>query len=252
MIPNIIHFCFGMAEDFGGKPFSIFHFIAVKSAYEINKPEEIFFYYKYEPEGEWWDAAKPYLTLVKIEPPHSFKGRPLKHFAHKSDVLRLLMLKEKGGIYLDMDTVCKKSFGDLLDYKFVIGKEGKYFPKKLCNAVMLSEKNSEFVNLWIEEYGSFRSTGNDRYWAEHSVKVPYRISKKHPALLHIESYTSFHYPLYHPSSLRKLFIKDNDYKEAYCHHLWENGSYEKYLKNLNKEYILNVSTTYNTIARKYL
>ena len=252
MIPNIIHFCFGMDKDFGGKPFSIFHFIAVKSAYEINKPLRIYFYYKYEPEGEWWEAAKRYITLEKIEPPDTIKGRVGKHYAHKSDVLRLLVLKEKGGIYLDMDTICKKPFSDLLDNKFVIGKEGKYNKHGLCNAVMMSEKNAEFINLWLDEYSSFRSQGNDRYWAEHSVTIPYQIAKCHPELLHVECYKSFHYPLYSPLSLKKLFLENNDYKEAYCHHLWESGSYEKYLKNLNKDYILNVSTTYNTLARKYL
>jgi len=38
MIPNIFHFCYGFTKDFGGKPFSLVHYLALKSAYEINRP----------------------------------------------------------------------------------------------------------------------------------------------------------------------------------------------------------------------
>ena len=123
MIPKIIHFCYGFDKNFGGKPFSIFHYIAIRSAFEVNKPVEIFLYYKYEPEGVWWEKAKKFAVTEKVEPPETIKGKTLNHYAHKSDVMRLQILKEKGGIYLDMDTVCKKPFDILLDNKFVIGKD---------------------------------------------------------------------------------------------------------------------------------
>ena len=50
-IPNIFHFCFGFTPDFGGKPFSLVHYLAVKSAHEVNKPDMMHFYHKYEPTG---------------------------------------------------------------------------------------------------------------------------------------------------------------------------------------------------------
>ena len=105
MIPNIFHFCYGLAEDFGGKPFSLVHFLAVKSALEVNRPDEIFFYYKYEPKGEWWDKTKKIVTMVKVIPPDMIFGNELVHVAHKADILRLNILIEKGGIYLDLDTI---------------------------------------------------------------------------------------------------------------------------------------------------
>ena len=54
MIPNIIHFIFGMAPDFGGIPFSMVNYLAIKSAIDINKPETVIFHYEFEPEGSWW------------------------------------------------------------------------------------------------------------------------------------------------------------------------------------------------------
>ena len=252
MIPNIFHFCYGLAEDFGGKPFSLVHFLAVKSALEVNRPDEIFFYYKYEPKGEWWDKTKKIVTMVKVIPPDMIFGNELVHVAHKADILRLNILIEKGGIYLDLDTISKKSFAPLLDNKFVIGKQGKWRKMGLCNAVMMSEMNSGFAKIWLNEYKNFRSKGKDKYWAEHSVSVPLKLSKYHPNLLHIENYDSFHFPLYYSFSLKKLFVENNNYPNAYCHHLWEGGSWEKYLKNLTVENIFKYDTTYNVIARKFL
>jgi len=51
MIPNIIHFIYGLKEDFGGIPFSLVHYLAIKSACEVNRPEQINFYFRYEPKG---------------------------------------------------------------------------------------------------------------------------------------------------------------------------------------------------------
>ena len=48
MIPNKLHFVFGLSETFGGKPWSLCHYLAVKSAIELNNPEKAYLYYKYK------------------------------------------------------------------------------------------------------------------------------------------------------------------------------------------------------------
>jgi hypothetical protein len=35
-IPNVFHFAFGFQSDFGGKPFGLVHYLAIKSACEVN------------------------------------------------------------------------------------------------------------------------------------------------------------------------------------------------------------------------
>lgn len=97
MIPNVIHFIFGFAHDFGGKPFSLVHYLAIKSAHMVNSPERINFYCQYEPEGEWWEKAKPYVNVIFVTPPTEIFGIPLHHIAHQTDVLRLQVLIEQGG-----------------------------------------------------------------------------------------------------------------------------------------------------------
>jgi hypothetical protein len=37
----------------------MYRYIAVKSAYDVNKPDKIYFYYFYEPYGYWWDKTCP-------------------------------------------------------------------------------------------------------------------------------------------------------------------------------------------------
>jgi hypothetical protein len=133
MVPNILHFVFGMAPDFGGKPFSLVHYLSVRSAVELNAPEHAYFHFEYEPSGEWWEKAKPLLTLNRIVAPERIMGNELRHVAHKADVVRLKMLNETGGIYLDLDTISVKPFTGLLNTSFLIGQELRipYSPKNV-------------------------------------------------------------------------------------------------------------------------
>ena len=261
MIPNIFHFVFGLAEDFGGKPFSLCHYLAIKSALENNPGGEARFYYKHKPQGEWFKKIEPSLTLVQIEPPTEIFGRPLLHVAHQTGVVRLQVLLQHGGIYMDVDTISRKPFTPLLQHSCVLGVQG--FPNApidgLCDAVILAEKGSEFLRHWLLSYQSHRSKGRDQHWAEHAVHMPHKLALQYPHLLHIEPYSSFHYPLYHGDEpvtsqhgIKVLFEQDREFGNAYCHHAWESMTWEPYLKDLTIEDIKNNNTTYNNLARKYL
>jgi Glycosyltransferase sugar-binding region containing DXD motif len=279
MIPNVFHFVFGMAADFGGMPFNLVHYLSIKSAIVVNKPDAVYFHYQYEPEGEWWSKAKELLTLNKITAPTNFMGNELCHMAHKADVVRLQALKETGGIYLDTDTISVKPLTTLLQKNFVIGHELKasYIPKNfrqrakqvvrrqfglvkdvttesigLCNAVLLSEKNGAFVSQWLEEYKTFRSQGRDKYWNEHSVLVPLRLAAECPNQITKLNPYAFHYPLYTEQGLKSMFEEVTEFPDAYLHHLWESFSWDKYLSKLTSEEIKTKDTTYNLIARRFL
>lgn len=78
---------------------------------------ERYSHYEHLPTGPWWDLIEPSLELIKTVVPDSYLGRPLKHFAHKADVLRLLAMKYSGGIYLDIDMFVWVHQLVLKDYK---------------------------------------------------------------------------------------------------------------------------------------
>lgn len=189
MIPNRIHFVFGLDPAFGGKPFSFIHFLAIASASAVNGPSEIIFHHAYEGSGEWWERARPLVRLNRVSAPEAVHGRTVSHYAHKADVLRLEILRNEGGIYLDADTFCVRPFRPLLEHSTVMGIEPN---AGLCNAVILAEPGAPFITEWLARYGDF--SGDD--WRSHSVSLPCQLSREQPDLIHVEDEHSFFFPTY--------------------------------------------------------
>jgi len=120
-IPNILHFIFGLQETTEDFWFSFY--LSVLSAYIVNKPDAIYFYYHYEPKGPWWEKLKqiPSLKLQKVDLPTHFGKKPIRQTAHKADKLRLDVLFENGGVYLDIDTISVRPYKSLLSNEVVLG-----------------------------------------------------------------------------------------------------------------------------------
>ena len=199
-IPNIIHFVFGLKKQ--NEEFLFVYYLSVYSAWFINKPEKIYFYYYYEPYGKWFEKLKniPNIILEKVELPTHIGKKPLKKVAHKADIIRMQKLIERGGIYMDIDTISVKPYHDLLDNDVVLGKEGDY---GICNAVMMTQPNSEFFKIWMEKYeNEFISDG----WGEASIILPKKIYYKYPNLISLQEEDVFFYP--GPSEVDKIFEKD--------------------------------------------
>lgn len=258
VIPNIFHFVYGFKKQ--TEDFELYKYLSIKSAIDINKPTKVYFHYKYEPIGKYWEKIKPYLTLEYVEPPSEIYGNDLLHYAHQADVIRLQKLQKYGGIYLDIDTICLKSFNDLRVYDFVIGIQGNNNNSEiygLCNAVMLSKPQSEFVIEWIDTYTTFRSKGRDEYWDEHSVLMPLKLAYKYTNKIKILDNNVFYNPLWYNihDILFNEKINIDEYKKLvnnnYCIHLWDTYTNE-YLSKLTCEDILNTNTLYNIFTRKFL
>jgi hypothetical protein len=141
-----------------------------------NNPDKIYFYYHYEPNGRWWEKTKEICEIIFVPIPTHIGNKELKKVAHKSDILRMKILKQYGGIYLDIDTICIRNYQDLLYNKFVIANEitdsGRNM--ELCNAIMMCEPNCSFINDWWNHYEKFF---NPDGWQEASTILPYEISK---------------------------------------------------------------------------
>jgi hypothetical protein len=265
MIPNIIHFCFGLEDGFGGKPFSFIHYLAIKSAYECNRPQAINFYYKYKPDGEWWEKSQRYLNLIACDPPKEIFGNSLLHYAHRADVLKLEVLLREGGVFLDLDVLCLRPFGKLMRYDVVLGRQGS---RGLCNAVLLAAPGSGFLRKWRQAYAAFRSKGRDEFWDEHSVLVPARIAADNPGLAHIQGEFSFFWPRGEmvsplwgkrvsgafPRLMQsfKTVVSRAVLSRVYCIHLWESQWWEAYLKGLTPEYVRKGKNNFCRLCRRFL
>jgi hypothetical protein len=248
MIPNVIHFCFGLAPR---PQFGFLEYLALRSALEINQPERIYFHYQHESRGRWWEMAKRMVVLNRVEPPTQIFGRPLWHYAHQCDVLRLLMLQRHGGIYLDIDTLCVRPFTALLRNACVMGRQPG---RGLCNAVILSEAEGMFVNAWLESYRNFRSVGRDAYWDEHSVLVPAQLIGQ-PELR--ESITicderAFFFP--HWNNMEAFFESGDEapFARSYCIHYWETLTRQRWLGRIEPASAAMGQSNFARLVRRIL
>lgn len=218
MIPNRYHYIFGMNPN--DKPFSFIHYLCIRSCIAVNNPASVTLYYEYEPDGIWWNEVKRLVTTTAVVAPRRIFGRPINRTAHRADVLRLELLIQAGGIYLDVDVLCLRSFKSLLHYECVLGEEHN---EGLCNAVILAQPNSPFLRRWFAEYSSF----NDQQWNEHSVRVPRRLADAHPDQLHIEPPTAFYWPMHWPNHLAQFFLSPGSCfsERSFCVHLWESKTW---------------------------
>ena len=244
MIPNIVHFVY-----INERPWKLHHYLSVKSAFRL-KPESVNIWLDKEPEGEWWELTKPLVNLNFVEAPTEIFGIPITQPAHKSDVIRLQVLLEQGGIYADTDTIFIKPFNDILNNKFVLGQQGINGCEGLCPAIILSEKNSTFGQQWLtgfKDYFKGGPPGSDT-WCTHSVQYPQLLSQQIPNEITILGHETFFWPLYHQPHMEMLFEQNKQFPNAYSHHLWESSG-KSYLDTLTIDYIINNNTTFTNIVK---
>jgi len=254
-VPNIIHFCY-----FGGRPFGLVNYAAVKAAARVNNPDKIYLNYDTEPSGEWWMKAKQFCEPVKIESVEEACGQKLAMPAHKADVWRLKKLLETGGIYLDTDVICNRPFGKLKENSVVLGEEkarGKTVG--LCNAAILAEPGANFLKRWRDGYDpakslwrGLRSSGHDLYWTELSIKYPYFLSHYWADEVEVVPFERFYGFGWSPEDLKKFYETDDKIPEPYIYHLWSNSAYDRYLKDVSEEFVKSGDTNFSRLVVKYL
>jgi len=247
--PKIFHFITGLAPDFGGKPFSFIHYMAVRSALLANPGFKARIYFEHEPKGLYWEHTKPMVEPVLVTAPKEIFGKRLRSFAHQADVLRLEILMREGGVYLDLDTITLRSFEPLMGDRLVMGQElgpnRKYIG--LCNATMITPPGSKFLETWYQQYRNF----SDELWNTFSVVLPSRLSREMPQDIKIEPVTSFFWPSWDEEGINSLFLECKDFSAGYSIHLWESRSW-KHISNLTAHEVLQKRTSYNLLARRYL
>jgi hypothetical protein len=238
MIPNIVHFNYGLVEQ--KEEFLFVYYIAILSCKVINYQDKIFFHYHFEPFGKWWDKTKVLVDLIRVKIPTHLGEKELKKVAHKSDVLRINVLKEYGGIYLDIDTICVKPYARLLSNNMVMGVEITDSRKflGLCNAIMFSKPNSSFITEWVSQYEQhFNPDG----WQESSTILPFEISKTNKDITVLQR-NVFFYPCWDRIDL--IFEKESEIPdELITLHFWNHYAMD-YIKNISGfDWVLDNSHT---------
>lgn len=237
-----INFFFGLNHTFCYKPFSFFHYLNILSAKRQNPDYTINLYYGFKPETHLFDLLDSVCNKIQITNiPTEIAGKNFAYAEHVGDLLRIQKLYEEGGIYLDIDVVCVRSFDALTDYECVLGEEyGAYLEDGsekyigLCNATILAKKQSKFLKAWIESY--FLDYRKD--WNYNSVIKPDQIAKLMPECIQIEPKTSFFKFSWDRFGYESLFLRKESIDDCYSLHLWESRNFptlEQYDENISNE-----------------
>ena len=81
------------------------YYLSVYSCYLVNKPEKINFLL-FEPKRMVGKIKSTKCGIAhQVDIPDKIGDKPIKKVAHKADKLRMDLLFENGGIYLDIDTI---------------------------------------------------------------------------------------------------------------------------------------------------
>lgn len=252
-IPKIIHLVFGLKQP---EALPLYAKVAVQSAMYHNPGWRVMFHYTHEPFGKYWDELKPKLNLNQVPSLDYVGNAPMRHYAHRADVLRLLALYHIGGAYLDIDTLTCRSFEELREEQFVMGIQRKLpgQPGGLCNAIMLGARGSAFAKLWIEYAHHCRSAGKDWLYDFNAVKLPAILAYRRPELLTVLKPQAFFEPLW-DTVLNTMFNETGNPSEAplenYAIHLWNNMIKDR-LDSLDENYIKTSNSLYARLARPAL
>lgn len=215
MIPRVIHFIF-----FGFTPFQTIHYLAVKSAIKVHQVP-VRLYYSQAPQlNPLWDEIAGMVELVRVDPPTYFRGQVLESYQYKADVLRLETLLAQGGVYLDIDVISLRPFGDLWNENCVLGIEDRD-GTSITNAVIMSVPGHGFISTWLDQTGM--ALGQNRPWAWHGVCLPHEIyhGGQWPDV-RLEPRSSFM-----PFDFREPYIFSDDaqaisaIQNSYTMHMWD-------------------------------
>nr|XP_039248513.1 uncharacterized protein LOC120326317 [Styela clava] len=240
-IPNVVHYIWFGCE----REFDFYHYISMLTSIRNLKPTAIILHSDCEPSGLWWERIRKYQKVYAVfhSPPTKIYEHQLHRVHHQADVARLDILLKWGGIYLDDTVLVVKSFDTLRNYSAVLPFQEHGL---LNNGVILSERNSSFLQRWrTESYKDYR----EQSWAYNSCRYPWRLwVSNETSDIHVEM-TSF---LPKWDGWKSVFLMKYPYEKNYAIHLWTHP-----IKRLKVEFkypgaIKTMDTTFGEIARKAL
>lgn len=252
-VPNIIHFMFFRGPK--SREFSYINYLAVKIAHEVQKPDAIYFYYNEEPEDNpHWEAMKPYVRMVQMEPPTEVDGVSLSGWPqYQADIVRLQKLYEHGGIYLDTDCLLLKPLNEFLSHSCTMSgklKTEEDGAEYMSSQTIVAEPRSPFIKKWIDSFADGLKT---QIWAWHSVCLPVEIYRHYPDLLNLLDEKKFlpfafeDYSILEPEAADE-FIARIGY--SYVVHLWDTIWHDR-LKEIDDKYLSSMDNAFARLFRAY-
>ena len=159
-VPNIVHYVWLRFQSTFSifrtrkHEFSFYEYLSILSVHKFMKPDRIYFHTDIEPSGKYWNLLTN-LTEFKVRKLDrtryidGVKVRTPGYDNQASDLERVRILMEEGGVYLDTDVIVLKSFDGFRQYTMTMGEER---PGVLCNAIIVAKKEAPFLPIWLSTF----------------------------------------------------------------------------------------------------
>jgi hypothetical protein len=181
IVPNYVHFIF-----FESGYITYVTAVCVLAAFKNQNPEKIFFHTNVnEFIGPHWikiqNTLGSVLEIKHIEMPRTIYGQKLREEWlpwHAGDIMRIRVLMQYGGIFLDNDSYVVRNLDVFRKYEMTIGiTDGEY----LGTQVLIAHKDARFLKLWLESYRIYHPED----WYRNAGEKPMReILAYRPELVH--------------------------------------------------------------------
>ncbi|GAB6024895.1 hypothetical protein CHUAL_010003 [Chamberlinius hualienensis] len=133
-------------------------------------------------QGKYWNMlGKKYRSIIEImemdEPTHIF-GKPLSSVHHASDVARIKILMEYGGMFLDNDVYVVRGLHGFRHYEMALGWDEDQF---LGTQVLIAHKDARFLKYWLQSYRNYQG---DRWYFNAGEYPTTSVLYKKPEIVH--------------------------------------------------------------------
>lgn len=193
-VPNIAHFIWITGPK--SRPFSYINMLAVMAAKAYGGFDKIIMHTNKPPEGNpHWDRAAPLFEISPIKAPDRVGDVVLEYVQYQSDTLRLDIMIEHGGYYLDTDTFVLRSMEPFRRNKLTLCRES---PDSIAMAPIIAKPQSEFLKIWRDKIPEYMATGK---WASHAVNLPHDLQEQHPFLCLVMPQAAFF-----PTDLKQNYL----------------------------------------------
>jgi hypothetical protein len=242
-IPKIIHFIYPVTEK--TRPWSIVNTLAVNSAVKCYPDHEIIIWTNQLSQVPHIFGATTKLCAI----PSHIGGAEILWPQYMSDVMRLQILYEHGGIYMDTDMISLRPFKPYDDTILSFCWETA-FCESICNAFMATPPGNEFIKGWLDRMPPAMKNPT---WAYGGVVVPCEMTKD-------PFYDAYYNPLSHrffcPFDLSKNWMFDPKLKKEAkdimgnpcAIHIFETF-WRDIIKDITPEWIENNDCLFSELAK---
>lgn len=191
IIPKIIHLIY-----LNQRPLRSYNYLCINSIIKYMPDYTIMLHNDIELDNDPdWLSIKEKCIIKKVNRISEFNGIHISHVQYEADILRLQILYEYGGIYMDTDVFMFRNIDNLFT-------KGLYYCQEsegvLTNCILASNAGNEFLNILLN---SFNTGLRMESWAWHIrdmprillEKSPYYYTKYNISLLDNKAFCSIHW-----------------------------------------------------------